>query len=112
MHDAVNAAFGLIVVPTLYMGATLPSLVAHRVRESRNLGASVAHLCLVKTAGSAHAAILPAVSTMRRSGIGVDASGRRHQCHRGRWYLTRVDQDRGARTSFGISIAIAALTGL
>jgi predicted membrane-bound spermidine synthase len=53
-------ALGAVVVPTLLMGATLPILVAHRVRESGHVGASVGHLYGVNTLGSAAGAFLAA----------------------------------------------------
>lgn len=55
------AATGAVVVPTLLMGATLPLLVAHRVRESGNVGQSVGQLYFVNTLGSAAGAFLAAI---------------------------------------------------
>src|SRR6185436_20598713 len=55
------AATAAVVFPTLLMGATLPLLVAHRVRESRNVGRSVGDLYFVNTLGSATGALLAAV---------------------------------------------------
>jgi predicted membrane-bound spermidine synthase len=55
------AAMGAVVVPTLLMGATLPLLVAHRVRESGNVGRSVGELYFVNTLGSAAGALAAAV---------------------------------------------------
>src|SRR6185503_17869994 len=55
------AATAAVVFPTLLMGATLPLLVAHRVRESRNVGRSVGELYFVNTFGSAAGALLAAV---------------------------------------------------
>jgi predicted membrane-bound spermidine synthase len=55
------AALGAVVVPTLLMGATLPLLVAHRVRESGNVGRSVGELYFVNTLGSAVGALVAAV---------------------------------------------------
>jgi predicted membrane-bound spermidine synthase len=49
-------ALGLVLVPTLLMGATLPLLVAHVVRSSGNVGHSVGMLYFVNTLGSAFAA--------------------------------------------------------
>lgn len=48
---------GLIVVPTTLMGATLPILVAHSVRRSIGVGASMGRLYFANTAGSALAAL-------------------------------------------------------
>lgn len=47
------AALGAVLVPTLLMGATLPLLVAYRVRRSGNVGQSVGTLYFVNTLGSA-----------------------------------------------------------
>jgi spermidine synthase len=46
-------AFGLVLVPTMLMGSTLPMLVAHTVRINSNVGASVGVLYAVNTLGSA-----------------------------------------------------------
>ena len=43
----------LLIVPTMLMGATLPLLVEHLVRASRNVGSSVGTLYFVNTFGSA-----------------------------------------------------------
>jgi spermidine synthase len=43
----------LLIVPTMLMGATLPLLVEHLVRVSRNVGSSVGTLYFVNTFGSA-----------------------------------------------------------
>jgi len=48
--------FVLVLVPTLFMGGTLPLLVGHLVRASRNVGKSVGALYFVNTLGSALAA--------------------------------------------------------
>ncbi len=47
--------FLLVLVPTTLMGSTLPLLVAHSVRQSRNVGKSVGALYFVNTFGSAMA---------------------------------------------------------
>ncbi|MBI1809828.1 MAG: hypothetical protein HYR75_08030 [Gemmatimonadetes bacterium] len=49
------AVFGVLAIPTLLMGATLPVLVAYVHRESRDVGAAVARLYFVNTLGSAFA---------------------------------------------------------
>lgn len=46
-------AFFAVLVPTLFMGATLPILVAALVRRSGNVGRSVGALYFVNTLGSA-----------------------------------------------------------
>lgn len=47
------AAFAALLIPTLFMGATLPILVAHLVRGSGNVGRAVGSLYFVNTLGSA-----------------------------------------------------------
>ncbi len=54
------ATFALVAVPTALMGATLPLLVAHLVRRSRNVGRSVGLLLFVNTVGSAAACLVGA----------------------------------------------------
>jgi predicted membrane-bound spermidine synthase len=58
-------AFTLVVIPTVLMGSTLPVLVAHGVRLSRNVGASVAELYAVNTLGSAYACFCAGLFLMR-----------------------------------------------
>jgi hypothetical protein len=45
-------AFGLLLIPTLLMGSTLPLLVEHVVRTTGNVGESVGSLYAVNTFGS------------------------------------------------------------
>ena len=51
-------SFLLVVVPTTLMGSTLPLLVEHLVRTSRNVGSSVGALYFVNTLGSGVACII------------------------------------------------------
>src|SRR4051794_32356883 len=51
-----TVTFFLVLFPTLLMGSTLPLLVAHLVRENKNVGKSVGTLYFVNTLGSAFAA--------------------------------------------------------
>ena len=60
--------FGVLVIPTLGMGATLPILVAHYVRRSGNVGTSVGGLYFVNTLGSALAALAASYGLMRAFG--------------------------------------------
>lgn len=46
-------SFGLVLLPTLLMGATLPLLVAHFVRQIGHVGRSVGLLYFVNTLGAA-----------------------------------------------------------
>jgi predicted membrane-bound spermidine synthase len=45
--------FGLLLIPTVLMGATLPILVAHVVRHYKNIGVSVGVLYFANTLGAA-----------------------------------------------------------
>ena len=53
---------GLVLVPTLLMGATLPLLVGHLVRRSGNVGAAVGLLYHVNTLGAGAACLACAVA--------------------------------------------------
>ncbi len=63
-----SLTFGLVLVPTLLMGATLPLLVAYAVQKSGNVGFSVGSLYFVNTAGSAIAAIATALFVLGHFG--------------------------------------------
>ena len=63
--------FLLVLVPTMLMGSTLPLLVAHFTRRSKNVGRSVGALYFVNTLGSAAAsaaAVLALLGTLGQSG--------------------------------------------
>ena len=60
--------FLLVLVPTLLMGSTLPLLVAHLVRSSKNVGKSVGTLYFVNTLGSAFASAAAVLFIMGRAG--------------------------------------------
>jgi spermidine synthase len=62
------AAFALIIVPTMLMGATLPLLVEHSVRSSQNIGGSVGGLYFANTLGSGVACFVAADVLMRLLG--------------------------------------------
>lgn len=47
------SAFGLLLVPTTFMGATLPVLVRHVVDQTHSVGDSVGRLYFVNTLGAA-----------------------------------------------------------
>lgn len=51
------AIFGLLLVPTVLMGATLPILVADAVREARTVGRAVGGLYATNAMGSAAGAL-------------------------------------------------------
>ncbi len=61
-------AFVLLLIPTLLMGSTLPLLVAHLVRHTKNVGESVGTLYAVNTLGSGVACLLAAEFLMRTLG--------------------------------------------
>jgi spermidine synthase len=60
--------FLLLLLPTLLMGSTLPLLVAHLVRCTKNVGESVGSLYAVNTFGSAVACLLASLFLMRELG--------------------------------------------
>jgi len=61
-------SFGLVLVPTLFMGSTLPILVAYAVRTSHNVGRSVGMLYFINTLGSGIASIAASVWLLRLLG--------------------------------------------
>ena len=60
--------FGLLLIPTMLMGSTLPLLVEHFVRRTGNVGESVGLLYSVNTLGSGTACLLAAIVIMRLFG--------------------------------------------
>jgi predicted membrane-bound spermidine synthase len=52
--------FGLLLVPTLFMGSTLPLLVTHHVRAIGDVGRSVGWLYFVNTLGAAAGCVVAA----------------------------------------------------
>ena len=56
---------GLLLIPTMLMGSTLPLLAAHFVRVNGNVGESVGMLYFVNTCGSALACVVAALFMMR-----------------------------------------------
>lgn len=62
------STFLLVLVPTMFMGATLPLLVAHGVRHTGNVGRSVGMLYFTNTLGSALAAFATAIFLMGKLG--------------------------------------------
>lgn len=54
---AATLCFGLLLLPTVCMGATLPLLVAHAFRSSRSVGVSTGTLYFVNTLGAAGGAL-------------------------------------------------------
>jgi predicted membrane-bound spermidine synthase len=60
--------FLLVLLPTVLMGSTLPLLVAHLVRENKNVGKSVGTLYFVNTLGSAFASAAAVLVILGRAG--------------------------------------------
>lgn len=63
------ATFGLVFFPTLLMGATLPLLVAYRVRLTASVGGSVSWLYFVNTLGAGAGAFLAAFVILPHFGL-------------------------------------------
>lgn len=63
------ASFGLLLPPTLLMGATLPLLVGHGVDRLGNVGVALSNLYFANTIGGAAAAIVTGVALMRWVGL-------------------------------------------
>ena len=61
-------AFVAVLIPTLFMGGTLPLLVAYVVRRSGNVGKSVGILYFVNTLGSAIGSLAAALWILGRLG--------------------------------------------
>ncbi len=64
-----GACFLLLLVPTLFMGATLPLLVTHHVRAAGNVGESISWLYFVNTLGAAMGCLLAAGFAFRVLGL-------------------------------------------
>lgn len=62
-------SFSLVVFPTVLMGASLPLLVAHLLRNSKNMGRAVGLLYFVNTLGSASACFLAIWITFPHFGL-------------------------------------------
>lgn len=62
-------AFALVFVPTLFMGGTLPLLVAYRVRVTTHVGHSVAFLYFANTLGGALGAFAATYVVLNRFGL-------------------------------------------
>jgi spermidine synthase len=62
-------AFALVFVPTLFMGATLPLLVAYRVNTTHHVGQSVSWLYFVNTLGAAIGAFVATFFVMGSRGL-------------------------------------------
>lgn len=59
----------LVLVPTLLMGATLPLLVMHLVRQNGSVGESTGYLYFANTAGAAFGAFLCSIVLFRFAGL-------------------------------------------
>jgi spermidine synthase len=69
MAGTTLAVLGLLFVPTLLMGSTLPILTAYLLRRAPSVGGSVGLLYCVNTAGSATACFACAFGLMRLTGM-------------------------------------------
>ena len=117
--------FGLILIPTLLMGASLPLLTAYFVRYSGNVGRTVGLLYFVNTLGSAFACFLIPLFLMRELGqqgtvsvaaamnLAVAAGGLIAQRR-----VTKMPLTTGIATTsvlrngeFGVPILLSALSG-
>jgi len=78
-------AFVAVLVPTLFMGATLPILVTYLVRRSGNVGRSVGMLYFINTLGSAAGSLLA-----------------------GLWILGTLGQDRAVMLAAVVNLLVAA----
>jgi predicted membrane-bound spermidine synthase len=61
--------FLLLLIPTMLMGATLPILVAHVVRQSRSIGVSIGLLYFANTLGAALGAALTGMLILYYAGL-------------------------------------------
>jgi predicted membrane-bound spermidine synthase len=62
-------AFGLVLLPTLLMGSTLPLLVAHHVSRTGSVGRSVGMLYFANTLGAAIGALLAVLAVFPLLGL-------------------------------------------
>jgi predicted membrane-bound spermidine synthase len=64
-----TVCFGLLLVPTLFMGSTLPMLVTHHVRSMKSVGRSVSWLYFVNTLGAAAGCVVAAQVCLAHFGM-------------------------------------------
>ncbi|MFN0102776.1 MAG: fused MFS/spermidine synthase [Bryobacteraceae bacterium] len=116
--------FTLVLVPTVFMGATLPLLATQLVRMSGHVGRSVGMLYFVNTLGSAVACFVAALYTMQALGmtgsvwmaaginfaIGIAVLAL-HFRGRGTGLVEREAVAIGGRLPFPVALAIAGVTG-
>lgn len=117
--------FGLVLFPTMLMGATLPLLVTHLVRASGDVGRSVGVLYFVNTLGSAVACFAAALFTMRvlgmtgsvrlavvlNVGIGLTVLAMHIWGRRGEVGAVVVDGRGALALPLGAAVAVAAAAG-
>ncbi|MEE4379416.1 MAG: fused MFS/spermidine synthase, partial [Candidatus Competibacteraceae bacterium] len=65
------AAFLILLIPTALMGATLPLLIRHAVREDKQIGPRVGQLYMINTLGAALGALLAAFVLLPNFGLGA-----------------------------------------
>lgn len=64
-----TACFFLLLIPTLFMGSTLPLLVTHYVKTTGNVGQAVSWLYFVNTLGAATGCIVAALFALAYLGM-------------------------------------------
>lgn len=94
------ASFVILLVPTSLMGATLPLLVRHAVREERDIGRRSGLLYAVNTAGAAGGVLLAAFVLLPRLALGptvLVAVGLNALVAVLAWVLARTTRESAAR---------------
>lgn len=82
------ANFLLMLIPTFFMGATLPVLVAHLVRVWHNVGAATGYLYALNTLGAMLGCSLTAF-----------------------WLFNRIELDQAIQLAAAINFTVAAVVG-
>ena len=82
------ANFLLMLIPTFFMGATLPVLIAHLVRVWHNVGAATGHLYALNTLGAMLGCSLTAF-----------------------WLFNRIELDQAIQLAAAINFTVAAAVG-
>lgn len=69
LFQTAAVCFALLLIPTLFMGSTLPLLVTHHVRRTADVGRSVSWLYFVNTLGASAGCLVAAGITLRLFGM-------------------------------------------
>lgn len=67
--QTATVCFVLLLIPTVFMGSTLPLLVTHHVRRTADVGRSVSWLYFVNTLGASFGCIVAACIALRLFGM-------------------------------------------